>query len=158
GKDRRSQETLQVTQAKTAHTSTHQVKTVVIIPIFREIGKIGKVLGRFEPGSVDQVCVVADDPNEAILAEIENARNSLRVPFMLVRNPERKGIGFAIRQGFEYALSNGFEIVVVMAGNGKDDPRQIPRLTQPVLDGQYDYVQGSRFLPGGQRKRNPFLR
>jgi len=70
----------------------------------------------------------------------------------------REGIGHAIRQGYEYALSNGFGLIVVMAGNGKDDPQEIPRLTEPILKNGYDYVQGSRFLPGGRRVRNPFLR
>ena len=45
-----------------------------------------------------------------------------------------------------------------MAGNGKDDPREIPRLTGPILEEGYDYVQGSRFLPGGSRENSPFLR
>ena len=146
-----------MTLDKTSSTDA-QSRIVVIIPIFREIGKIGKVLERFEPGIVDQVCVVADDPNPVILDEIANAIVGVKMPFELIQNPRRKGIGFAIRQGFEYALSRGFDIIVVMAGNGKDDPRQIPRLTRPVLEGEYDYVQGSRFLPGGQRQRNPFLR
>ncbi len=146
-----------MSQATTANSGPRP-RIVAIIPIFREIGKIGKVLGRFEPGIVDQVCIVADDPNEPILAEISEATEGFRLPFKLIKNTERKGIGFAIRQGFEYALSNSFDIIVVMAGNGKDDPRQIPRLTRPVLEGAYDYVQGSRFLPGGQREGNPFLR
>jgi dolichol-phosphate mannosyltransferase len=133
-------------------------KIVAIIPIYREVGKIGKVLARFEPGLVSQICVIADDPNEAILDEVWSAGTNLKVPFKLIQNPTRKGIGFAIKQGFEYALSNGYDIIVVMAGNGKDDPREIPRLTRPVLSGNYDYVQGSRFLPGGRRERNPLLR
>jgi len=45
-----------------------------------------------------------------------------------------------------------------MAGNNKDDPREIPRLLTPILKEGYDYVQGSRFLPGGKRVKNPFLR
>ena len=45
-----------------------------------------------------------------------------------------------------------------MAGNGKDDPREIPRIASPVKKEGLDYVQGSRYLPGGRRERNPFLR
>jgi dolichol-phosphate mannosyltransferase len=36
-----------------------------------------------------------------------------------------------------------------MAGNNKDEPREIPRLVQPIVEAGYDLVQGSRFLPGG---------
>src|SRR5260370_33897085 len=68
------------------------------------------------------------------------------------------GIGHDIRQGYCYAVENNFDLIVVMAGNGKDDPKEIPRLTGPILKQDIDYVQGSRFLPGGRREKNPFLR
>ena len=116
------------------------------------------VLERFEPGLVDEICVVADSPSPRTLKRIEEARRSIDVPVHLIHNPERKGIGYAIRQGYSYALDNEFDLIVVMAGNGKDEPREIPRLTAPILNEGLDYVQGSRFLPGGRREKNPFLR
>lgn len=134
------------------------MKRVAILPVYREIGKIGRVIQRFDPGSVDQVCLVVDDPNSAILDEIEEARRLTQVPVTVVENPSRKGVGNAIREGYRYALANGFDVVVVMAGNGKDDPKEIPRLTKPITDEGFDYVQGSRFLPGGRGERTPFLR
>ena len=70
----------------------------------------------------------------------------------------REGIGHAIRQGIRYALDHGYSVVVVLAGNNKDDPREIPRLLEPIVIEDYDYVQGSRFLSGGRRVNNPFLR
>src|SRR6266540_625850 len=134
------------------------MRSVAIIPVYREIGKVGRVLERFERGSVDEICLVLDNPNESITAEIEESAKRTQVPIRIVKNLERKGIGFAIKEGYEYALSNGFELIVVMAGNGKDDPKEIPRLTEPILKGNYDYVQGSRFLPGGRREKTPILR
>ena len=113
---------------------------------------------RFEPGIVDEICVVADSPSPRTLKRIEEARQSISVPVHLIHNSERKGIGYAIRQGYSYALDNKFDLIVVMAGNGKDDPKEIPRLTAPILIEGMDYVQGSRFLPGGRREKNPFLR
>lgn len=134
------------------------MKRVAILPVYREIGKIGRVVERFERSSVDQVCLVVDDPNEAIIKEIEDARRNSAVPVTIVENPSRKGVGYAIKEGYQYAKSNGFDIVVVMAGNGKDDPKEIPRLTKPIIEEGFDYVQGSRFLPGGKGEKTPFLR
>lgn len=134
------------------------MRSLAIIPVFREIGKIGTVIERLSSGTVDEVCLVVDDPDEMILKEIDDSRKRTLVPVTIIENPARNGIGFAIKEGYRYALSRGFDLIVVMAGNGKDDPREISRLTQPILQDGYDYVQGSRFLPGGRGERTPFLR
>src|SRR5256885_14722573 len=134
------------------------MRRLAIIPVFREIGKIGTVMEKFNLDSVDEICLVVDDPDETILREIDESRRKTQVPVTIIENPTRNGIGFAIKRGYRYALSRGFELIVIMAGNGKDDPREIPRLTTPILKEGYDYVQGSRFLRGGRREKNPFLR
>ena len=134
------------------------MRRVAIIPVFREAGKIGRVIERFEEDSVDEVCLVVDDPDSPTLNEIEEARIRTKVPIKIIENPKRNGVGFAIKEGYRYAQSKGFDIIVVMAGNGKDDPREIHRLTRPIVQDGYDYVQGSRFLPGGRGEKTPFLR
>jgi dolichol-phosphate mannosyltransferase len=134
------------------------MRRLAIIPVYREVGKIGTVIERFTPESVNEVCLVVDDPDEAILKEITESRSRTRVPLTIIENRARNGIGFAIKEGYRYALSHGFDLIVVMAGNGKDDPREIPRLTEPISRNGYDYVQGSRFLPGGRGEKTPFLR
>ncbi len=134
------------------------MKSLVIIPVYKEADKVGKVLERFEQGFIDQVCLVVDSPDSKLLDEIRDAVGQASVPVSIIQNPERKGIGHAIKQGYKYAFSHDCDLLVVMAGNGKDDPKEIPRVTQPILEQGYDYVQGSRFLPGGRRERNPFLR
>jgi dolichol-phosphate mannosyltransferase len=40
-------------------------------------------------------------------------------------------------------------VAVIMAGNDKDDPREIPRLLAPIADDEADFVQGSRWMKGG---------
>src|SRR3989442_3730524 len=100
------------------------MRRLAIIPVYREIGKIGTVIERFTPESVDEVCLVVDDPDETILKEIDESRARTQVPVTIIKNPARNGIGFAIKKGYRYALSHGFDLVVVMAGKGKGDARQ----------------------------------
>lgn len=133
-------------------------RKLAIIPVYRERGKIGKVLEKFEKSVVDEICIVLDCPSEAIMREIMGAAERIETPVKLIKNTVRRGIGYAIRKGIDYALANRYDLVVVMAGNNKDDPRQIHRLLRPICEGGYDYVQGSRFLRGGKRKRTPILR
>jgi len=63
----------------------------------------------------------------------------------------------AIRMGFAYALKQGYEGVVLIDGNGKDGVRALPQYLQ-MLDEGYDFVQGSRFIPGGIEKNTPLSR
>jgi dolichol-phosphate mannosyltransferase len=133
-------------------------KKIVIIPVYNDTGSIVKVLAKFRDKIVDEICIVADCATKGDLDEIGKAAAKIGTPVHVIMNEERKGVGYAIREGIEYALGNGYDVVVVMAGNNKDDPREIPRLLAPILKEGYDYVQGSRFLPGGKRVKNPFLR
>jgi dolichol-phosphate mannosyltransferase len=132
------------------------LKTLAIIPVYRDNDNILKVLGKFTPKVVDKICLVVDSADRA---DIENMLIVyVNLPIHLIRNKTRKGIGHAIRQGIQYAIDNQYDIIVVLAGNNKDDPTEIPRLLEPILMRDYDYVQGSRFLKGGRNVRNPFLR
>lgn len=55
-------------------------------------------------------------------------------------------MGAAIRTGYQYAIDNGYDVAVVMAGNNKDSPEEIPLLLAPIQDGRADLVQGSRWI------------
>jgi dolichol-phosphate mannosyltransferase len=137
---------------------TESLRKLVIIPVHNEVGKIGKVLRKFKGSIVDEICLVLDFPTEAILDEIEVNGREIDVPIHMIRNGARKGVGNAIRDGIMYALEERFDIIVVMAGNNKDDPREIPNLLAPIMKEDYDYVQGSRFLKGGVSEKNPLFR
>ena len=76
----------------------------------------------------------------------------------LIRIPKNRGVGNAIRETIKYGRRNNFDICVIMAGNGKDDPAQIPLLIKPITENDYDYIQGSRFLQGGSFKNLPLYR
>ena len=62
-----------------------------------------------------------------------------------------------MRMAFAYVLSEGYEGVVVVDGNGKDDINAIPSFIKS-LEAGYDHVQGSRFIPGGKAINTPLSR
>ena len=64
-----------------------------------------------------------------------------------LRNEKNHGIGSAMKRVFQYALDNNYDVLVIQAGNDKDDPNEIPRLLEPIASGRADFVQGSRFFP-----------
>ena len=107
---------------------------------------------------VDTVCLVIDQPSDAELEDIREASKRSGIHVHIIKNGTRTGVGSSIRQGQDYLMATGHEIVVIMAGNGKDDPQELTRLTEPIVTSDYDYVQGSRYLPGGSSIRLPIFR
>jgi dolichol-phosphate mannosyltransferase len=87
---------------------------------------------------------------------------SLRNPpvdnLIVLRNEKNQGIGSAMKRVFEYSLENDYDVLVIQAGNDKDEPDEIPRLLEPILSDEADFVQGSRFLPGGGYGNTPAYR
>jgi dolichol-phosphate mannosyltransferase len=131
---------------------------IAIVPVYRDMNSLLNVLARLRAGIVQEICIVVDCGSEQELRHIERVAENMKMPVHLISNLERKGVGNALREGITYALQKNYDIAVILAGNNKDDPREIPRLVKPILEKGYDYVQGSRFLPGGRRVKNPLLR
>lgn len=120
-----------------------QQSIILIAPAYNEERKIGEVVRRVPRDVVDEVLVVDDGSTDGTAAMAEEQGASV------LRLGSVKGVGHAIRSGFDVATRRGFDIVVVIAGNNKDSPEEIPRLLDPICDDGCDFVIGSRFLAGG---------
>ena len=131
-------------------------KGLAIIPVYRDNSNARKVLSKFSEKYVDEICLVADctSQNETTLLR----KTPANIPVHIITNETRKGIGYALKQGIRYGCDNDYDYAVILAGNNKDNPQEIPRLLEPLLNDKCDYVQGSRFLSGGRRIKNPFFR
>jgi dolichol-phosphate mannosyltransferase len=117
---------------------------MLIAPAFDEEGKIGEVVRRVPRDIVDAV-VVVDDGSADRTAEMARRQGAEVISLGRVR-----GVGCAIRRGFEEARRRGIDIAVVIAGNNKDSPEEIARLLDPICAAGCDFVIGSRFLSGGR--------
>jgi len=62
-----------------------------------------------------------------------------------------------LRMFFAYALVEGYEGMVIIDGNNKDGVEAIPNFLTTLEQG-WDYVQGSRYIPGGVEKNTPLAR
>ncbi len=127
-------------------------KIIVIIPAFNENNKIKRVVEKIPGNSVTEILVIDD-------GSTDGSCDNLHIPgASVIKHKIREGIGAAIRDGLKYALEQNYEIIVVMAGNGKDEATEIAKLTAPIIKGEADYVQGSRYLKRGNPGKMPIHR
>ena len=127
-------------------------RIVAMFPFHNERDKLALLAPRIRPGLVD-LWLPVDDGSTDDGAALLRARG-----IEPLRQPERRGIGAAIKRVVRHARAHGYDILVVMAGNNKDDPAEIPRLLAPILEDRADYVQGSRFLKDGASPHLPLFR
>ncbi|OIQ52784.1 glycosyltransferase family 2 protein [Neomoorella thermoacetica] len=88
--------------------------------------------------------------NEILIVDGHSKDNTVKVAKQLLPKARiifqpGKGKGDALRHGIKEASG---DIIVMLDADGSMSPEEIPRFIKPLLDG-YDFVKGSRFLPGG---------
>jgi dolichol-phosphate mannosyltransferase len=107
-----------------------------------------------------------DDPEFEYLFLVVDDGSTDGVPEELADDPaiiwrrhgKNRGAGASVRTIYATARELGAGYAVTIAGNGKDEPEQIPRLLAPLAHERYDLVQGSRYRPGGGHQRMPLYR
>ena len=114
-----------------------------LVPCYNEQSKIPYVVKRLqETGIIDEVVIVDDGSTD------QSAEFCKNLGATVISLGSLLGVGTALRMGMDYCYSR-CDIIVILAGNNKDEPREIPSLLDPIIDGTADIVQGSRFLKGG---------
>lgn len=109
-------------------------------PVLNEEQKISEVVRRTPRPLVDELLVIDDGSTDAS-AEVARSLGATVLPL-----GKTVGVGAALRCGYRRAVEGNFDVAVVMAGNNKDSPEEIPALLDPIADGRADFVQGSRWL------------
>ncbi len=121
-----------------------------VLPLYNEGPVIADLVRRMPP-DIAQTFVVDDGSTDGG-PDFAAAAGATVIPL-----GQRTGVGAAIRAGILAAREQGHDAVVIMAGNGKDDPAEAVRLIEPLRAG-HDYIQGSRFLAGGSHLNLPRAR
>jgi glycosyltransferase involved in cell wall biosynthesis len=125
----------------------------LVIPVYNESSTLAELLRRCMAVDFPKELVIVDDCSRdgsreflqeltekglGALGGTPHNRNELRVLFQ----EKNQGKGAALRRGFSEATG---DIIIVQDADLEYDPRDIPRVIQPILDGDADVVYGSRF-------------
>lgn len=124
-------------------------KIVAIIPSYNEEIGLGSVI-LLTSQYVDRIIVVDDGSNDKTskVAELADVK--------LIKHTQNLGKGEALKSGFDEVKEN--EIVVTIDADGQHNPEDIPHIVKPILDGEADIVNGSRYLTGSDENTPKYRR
>lgn len=129
-------------------------KISVVIPAYNEEAFIGDVITNI-PDYVDNIFVV-DDASTDKTSESVNSINDPRVK--LSRNPSNRGVGGSMLIGYQLAIDCNADIAVKIDGDGQMSAPHLPNLLDPIIDDNYDYAKGNRFIEGHGLSNMPRIR
>ena len=122
------------------------MRTLVVTPTYNERKNIAKFLE----------CLLKIDPNLHILVVDDNSPDgtghyvkevSNTTPRVhLIQRPRKLGLGSAYKVGFEYAVKNGYDVIIQMDADFSHNPNDIRRFIDAIKEA--DVVLGSRYING----------
>jgi hypothetical protein len=104
----------------------------------------------------DRVDIVVADGGSTDGSLALDTLGRFRLHALLVKRGPGK-LSAQMRMAIDFAIAEGYDGMVVIDGNGKDDYSAIPRFLELLAEG-YDHVQGSRYVPGGKGINTPLSR
>ncbi len=137
--------------------SEKKAKYCLCIPIINEKDNIRLELLRARMNKVHcLVDIIICDGGSTDGGTDDDMMEALGVNTLLVkRGPGKQGA--QLRMGFYWALKRGYDGIITIDGNNKDSIEDVTRFIEKLDEG-YDFVQGSRFIAGGQAINTPLSR
>ncbi len=119
-------------------------KLLIIIPAFNEEDKIGEVIKKI-PVNIDgidliKILVINDGSTD------RTSGIARKLGIEVIDNHKNMGVGFSFGRGLNYAVDNGFDLMVNIDGDDQFDPAGILRLLKPILEENAEFVTASRFI------------
>ncbi len=126
----------------------------VVIPVINEGERIKSLLNRMEANQVPAITdiIIVDGGSTDGSLELDALKRAGVRGLVVKKGPGK--LSAQLRCAYAFALDHGYEGIVTIDGNDKDDPEAIPRFIEALKTG-VDFVQASRFLPGGVAVNTP---
>jgi dolichol-phosphate mannosyltransferase len=126
----------------------------VVVPVINEGQRIKNLLKRMEANRIASIAdvIIVDGGSTDGSLELDTLKQ-VGVRGLVVKKGPGK-LSAQLRCAYAFVLDKGYDGIVTIDGNDKDDPEAIPRFIEALENG-VDFVQASRFLPGGVAVNTP---
>lgn len=127
------------------------MKLSVVIPVYNEVATLDKIVQQvmaIDTGMETEL-VLVDDCSRDGSGDKLKALQAKHPDWKILFHEFNRGKGAALRTGFAAATG---DIILIQDADLEYDPKDYPRLLEPILDGHADVVYGSRFIGGGPHR------
>jgi len=132
------------------------LKTLVVMPTYNEAQSLAKTVESVLIGAHRVDVLIVDDNSQDGTGQIADLIASTNASVSVLHRQSKLGLGPAYLEGFNYALSKDYEIVVEMDADGSHLAEDLPKLLIAARDA--DLVIGSRWMTGGSVQNWPIFR
>lgn len=135
------------------------IKTIVIVPTYNEAENIPLLAEQIARALPEAHLLLVDDGSPDGTADLATglfASEAAYEHYRVLRRTGLRGLGRAYREGFDMALSEGYDCIIQMDADLSHDPGHLPELLKATSHA--DLVIGSRYCPGGGVKNWPWHR
>ena len=122
----------------------------------QKIEKVLKLLSEIQPIEAFDVIIGNDGSTDGSLQICK--KYAKKYKWEIINHKKNNGIGSMIRDFIDYGIKNNYDVFTTIPGNGKILPNEIKLMYDPVLNNEYDYVKGSRYIEGGSCNNLPIFR
>ena len=131
----------------------------ICIPVINEGKRLNEELENAIKGKIDKNVdvIIIDSGSTDGSTSIENLKK-YKVNTLIEMEEKRKYTqSKALKAGFYFAIKRGYKGIITVDGNNKDDIKEVYKFIKKLDEG-YDYIQGSRYIYGGQAINTPKVR
>jgi glycosyltransferase involved in cell wall biosynthesis len=129
-------------------------KLSIIVPVYNEERELPNVIEAFmaAPCPIEREWIFVEDAStDGSFAVLERLKS--KHGFRVIHHDKNQGKGAAVIRGIQEATG---DIIMVQDADFEYDPKEIPSVIQPILEGKADVVYGSRFKRNGREVRRSF--
>ena len=124
--------------------------TWVILPTFEEAENLPGIAAAVLEVLPGATLLIVDDNSPDGTGALADLLAASDARVRVHHRPGKQGLGRAYLDGFSVALAGGARHLVQMDADWSHDPKALPRLLGPIVDGWADLVIGSRYTLGGR--------